>query len=240
MYIKSDEFVDICLRNNCDVQDILTEIRKSHPDYSVRPGAVQDRINSYRQRGLLPLTSGNQIDPATTLKRVSTTYDGTGAIKRQTIHTEVPKQHFLEAYAQAITEIAESCITPLPLVSSPSQCTEDLATLYISNDVHFGALHWGEETDGDWDTDIATKTLKAAYDHLFTSSPNSKVGIVCDLGDLLEADDFKNMTPKSGNILSVDSRYPKILRAAYESLIYAVNKALEKHETVYFYNIAGE
>jgi hypothetical protein len=47
------------------------------------------------------------------------------------------------------------------------------------------------------------------------------------------------MTPKSGNVLSVDSRYPKILRAAYEALIYAVTKALEKHETVYFYNIAG-
>jgi len=57
--------------------------------------------------------------------------------------------------------------------------------------------------------------------------------------DLLEVDDYKNMTPKSGNILSVDSRYPKILRAAYESLIYAINKALEKHEIVYFYNIAG-
>lgn len=47
------------------------------------------------------------------------------------------------------------------------------------------------------------------------------------------------MTPKSGNILDVDSRYPKILRAAYESLIYAINKALTKHELVYFYNIAG-
>lgn len=47
------------------------------------------------------------------------------------------------------------------------------------------------------------------------------------------------MTPKSGNILAVDSRYPKILRAAYQSLIYAVEQALQKHELVYFVNISG-
>ena len=98
---------------------------------------------------------------------------------------------------------------------------------------------WHEETETDWNVEIASKTLKASYDYLFSCSPNSKVGIVCDLGDLLEVDDFKNMTPKSGNVLSVDSRYPKILRAAYEGLIYAIQKALEKHEIVYFYNIAG-
>lgn len=47
------------------------------------------------------------------------------------------------------------------------------------------------------------------------------------------------MTPKSGNIIPTDSRYPKILRAAYEAMIYGINKALQKHEIVYFYNIAG-
>ncbi len=116
---------------------------------------------------------------------------------------------------------------------------EDLATLYISNDIHYGAYNWGEETESDWNLDIASATVRAAYDHLFTYSPNSRVGIVTDLGDLLEVDNDKNMTPKSGNVLDVDTRYPKILRAAYEGLIYAVNCALQKHELVYFYNITG-
>lgn len=52
-------------------------------------------------------------------------------------------------------------------------------------------------------------------------------------------DNNKNITPKSGNVLAADSRYPKIMRAAYESLVYAIYRALEKHQIVYFYNVEG-
>jgi len=48
------------------------------------------------------------------------------------------------------------------------------------------------------------------------------------------------MTPKSGNILAVDSRHAQAIRLAYEAMIYAVTKALQKHEHVYFYNIYGK
>lgn len=98
---------------------------------------------------------------------------------------------------------------------------------------------WDKETGQDWNIDLAKETFYTAYDHLFATSPNSKVGIVVDLGDLTEADNNKNMTPKSGHILATDSRHGKVLRVAYEMLIYAINQALLKHEIVYFYNIGG-
>lgn len=98
---------------------------------------------------------------------------------------------------------------------------------------------WEPEVGVDWDTDKAIQTTQEAYDYLFETSPNSKVGIICDLGDLTEADNFENVTPMNKNPLDTDSRYPKVLRAAYQALIYAVTKALEKHEIVYFYNISG-
>lgn len=47
------------------------------------------------------------------------------------------------------------------------------------------------------------------------------------------------MTRKSGNALDVDGKHAKNLRAVYKSFIYAINKALETHETVYFYNVEG-
>ena len=239
MYLDQQEFIDLCIKHACDVPTILEAIRKDYPAYTVKPAQIQTRINRLRQQGLLLLDSGNKVDPVTILKRVSTVYDGTGAIKRQTLHSEVPKQNFLEAYTAAIEEIAQ-VIPALPPVSSPAgPLHEDLATLYISNDIHFGALMWGEESGTDWDTAIATRTLQAAYDYLFESTPASKIGIVCDLGDLMEINDATNMTPKSGHILAVDSRYPKILRSAYEGLVYAIRKALVKHELVYFYNIVG-
>ena len=128
----------------------------------------------------------------------------------------------------------------LPTVaSSQLPFDADLATIYISNDAHLGALMWHQEVGQDWNIDLAKETFYKAYDHLFAASPNSKIGIVVDLGDLTEADNDSNMTPKSGHILATDSRHAKTLRVAYEMLIYAINQALLKHELVYFYNISG-
>ncbi len=151
----------------------------------------------------------------------------------------IPKEEQLDAMRHAISDLAETLPT-LPTVeqSLESELADD-ATIYVSNDLHFGLMAWEPETGQDWDTNMVSAEVRLAYDYLFARSPASKVGIVVDLGDLTEADDFKNMTPHSGNVLDTDSRYPKVLRAAYEALMYAVNKALQKHEIVYFYNVAG-
>ena len=238
-YIKSSTFVDICKECDYDDRRIRDCIRELDPKAEPKLSSIRNRIANYRRRGLLPLPSGNSIAVGEILKGTSTLYDDTGNIKQQWVKSDVPKEQHLEAIKEAIKEMTSS-IQPLPLIQPPPLPTnKDLATIYISNDIHFGALMWDKESGEDWNLEKASETLKAAYDHLFSCSPDSKVGIVCDLGDLLEVDNDKNMTPKSGNILSTDSRFPKILRAAYEALIYAVNKALKKHEIVYFYNIVG-
>lgn len=239
MNVPTEAFKEIAIECNIDLDTIVKTLRERYPDVEHRPYRVMDRIRTLRTRGQLPLDSGNTVSIGEVLRSTSTLYSDTGTIKQQWVKTDVPKQQFLEAFNEAISDISAN-LTPLPEVQPPlSVLNDDCATLYISNDIHFGAYNWGEETETDWSLDIASETLRSAYDHLFAHSPDSKIGIVCDLGDLTETDDFKNMTPKSGNILDVDSRYPKILRAAYEAMIYAVQKALDKHELVYFYNIAG-
>lgn len=166
-------------------------------------------------------------------------YGADNEIIQQWVKTDVPKQQTLEAFQTALEELAQT-MPSMPEVSEPNRDTiEDLAAVYISNDVHFGLLTWHEETTVDWDTGKAVTAMQEAYNYLFDTSPNTEVGIVVDLGDLTEADDFTNLTPHGKNPLDTDSRYPKVLRAAYESLIYAINKALLKHNTVYFYNISG-
>jgi hypothetical protein len=239
-YLSSDEFANVCYENDFDIPSIQATLRDlGLAETTIRPGKIKQRIANLKRKGVLPLDSGNVVDSSTVLKGTSTLYGSDGSIKQQWVKSDVPKEQFLEAFEDAISDLA-SGIPTQPEVPAPVEVLDsDLATLYVSNDVHFGALMWDKESGKDWDTNLASQTIKAAYDYLFSCSPKSKVGIVTDLGDLCEVDDFKNMTPKSGNILSVDSRYPKILRAAYEALIYAVNKALEKHEHVYFYNIAG-
>lgn len=202
-------------------------------------GAIGRRIKSLRRRNILPLESGNKGDSATVLSGVSTLYkDGKPIL--EWVKTKVDAERQVEAMRQAISEIASELPTRNFSITDVDRNFDESLTLYISNDVHFGALMWAKETrDRDWDLDIAQRTFIEAGSHLVSSAPKSKVAIVADLGDLTEADDFKNATPKSGNVLAVDGRYPKILKTAYMSLIDLIEKALMKHEIVHFINIAG-
>ena len=239
-YIKTDTFLEIAIQHDYDAKAILAYIQANvNASYSGTTTSINNRISNYRRKGLLPLDSGNFVSLGEVLKGSSTLYDNTGAIKQQWVKTDVPKQQQLDSFLDAVKAIAAD-IPALPTVTQTTTTSnEDLATLYISNDAHLGALMWDQETGQDWNTDIAKQTFYEAYDHLFDQSPSSKVGIIVDLGDLTEADNNRNMTPKSGHILATDSRHGKVLRVAYEMLIYAINKALLKHELVYFYNIGG-
>lgn len=237
-YIKSDQFIRIALDNNCDPDRIVAYIREHiSPDYESR-SAIR-RLTSYRSKGFLPLESGNAVSIGEVLKGTTTLYDGQGNVKHQYVKTDVNRTEQLEGILEAITETA-STITPRRPSTITLPTTEEQLTVYISNDLHLGALCWAPESGEDYDLEIGITRLRSAYDYLFATSPPSKSAIVVDLGDITEADNDKNMTPKSGNILSVDSRYPKVLRAAYSALIYAIECALQKHEIVYFYNVQGK
>ena len=237
-YAQTDEFVQICIEHDYNVKDICNELHKLYPAQDVRPYKVEQRIANCKRRGLLPLASGNSVDSGQILRGTSTLYDSAGNIKQQWVKSDADKLVQFDSIREAITLLASE-LQPLPPIPQILPATDETATLYISNDIHFGALMWAPESGTDWDLPIAVDTVKAAYDHLFATSPNSRVGIVTDLGDLMEVDSFKNLTPQSGNPLAVDGRFPKIMRAAYSSLVYAIYRALEKHEQVYFINIAG-
>ena len=237
-YAHSDEFIQICYECDFNSKAIAASLKQLYPSYDVRLYKIEQRIANYRRKGLLPLPSGNSVATGQVLKSTSTLYDETGKVKLQWLKSDVPREQFLDAFKSVIEDLAAT-LPAKPAITPPLSTVDDLATLYISNDLHLGLLAWNQESGTDYNLELATAQLRSAYDYLFECSPASRVGIVVDLGDLLEADNQKNVTPKSGNVLSVDSRYPKVLRAAYEALIYAVDKALQKHEIVYFYNIEG-
>ena len=239
-YAHSDEFIQICYECDFNSKAIAASLKQLYPSYDVRPYKIEQRIANYRRKGLLPLPSGNSVATGQVLKSTSTLYDETGKVKLQWLKSDVPREQFLDAFKSVIEDLA-STLPALSTVATPSlqPQVEDLATLYISNDLHIGSLMDKDESGTSWDTERASAEIRKAYDYLFACSPTSSVGIVVDLGDLLEVNDTRNVTPKSGHVLSVDSRFYKILRTAYEALIYGINKALEKHETVYFYNIGG-
>lgn len=188
------------------------------------------------------LKRDNVIDFETNsfIKSRSTMVDADGNVKLQWVKEDREVTDRLNDIREAVDTIMSGvkAIEEVPVVEAIR--STDMFNLYINSDLHIGALMDESETgDRDWDRKIALKTIKASIDFLLDASPNTEVGVVVDLGDILEIDDFKNATPKSGNKLDVDGRYSKILDVALEATEYMVQKALVKHKTVYFINING-
>lgn len=161
---------------------------------------------------------------------VSSYLDANGNVAAQWVKTrsEPDPAEVAKVVAEAV-----AAFEYYPIGSVPEPVTDpDLATVYALADWHVDLLAWGRETGEDWDTTIAQADIMAGVRRVMASSPNSAVGVVLGLGDMLHADGFEPFTSRSKNVLDVDGRYPKVLRAAADMVTETVALALQKHETV--------
>lgn len=142
----------------------------------------------------------------------------------------------MEDQYEAFLEILESHTNKLhrhyELVPKPIVLDTAHIVNYKTTDLHFGALMWHNEVGVDHDLNKARSMLLSAAKYLFNAAPSTSKCIISDTGDMVEADDFTNTTKRSGNILDVDGRYPKILEIVLDTFVEIVYLALEKHEEV--------
>jgi hypothetical protein len=127
-----------------------------------------------------------------------------------------------------------------PSVKIPKFLDKDLLTFYPLPDLHFGLLVSKEESNHgyDYDLKIAKSWVLASMKHLVSTAPRSQIAVITDLGDFLHAADNSART-KSGHVLDTDGRHYKIVKTAFEVTKTMIEEALTKHETVYFYSVAG-
>lgn len=135
---------------------------------------------------------------------------------------------FIEALKEEFEEYRGCSLT----VDSPEHVETDLLTIYPIADLHFGMYAWAEETGADYDLKIAENLLNRSLSRLISSSPDSKMAVVLNLGDFFHADDSTARTPASGNVLDVDTRYFKVLRTGIKLMMMAIDMAKQKHEHV--------
>jgi hypothetical protein len=121
---------------------------------------------------------------------------------------------------------------PAPKVARPKHTDADTLTLYPLADLHLGLLAWGKESERDWDLPIAIEAYQNAMQKVADASPASERAIILGGGDLLHSDNYKPLTPVSGNFLDVDSRFPKILKAAIDLIIFQIDIARKNHKFV--------
>ena len=172
------------------------------------------------------------------VKGVSTLYNGDGIPVSQWVKTRVdhvPIEDLVEYFKDAFSSF-EGISVPL---EHTYMSDDQLLTIYPLPDLHHGLLAWGKESGTDWDISIGRELIQNTLAQLISQSRNSKTAIILNLGDYFHADDHKNMTPRSGNILDVDSRYMKMITTGVDLMISIIEMALTKHEKVIVRNLPG-
>jgi hypothetical protein len=166
------------------------------------------------------------------VKGVSAYVDGEGRTVAQWIKTkegELSPQYV----ADIVKEAFDGWTPKYPTLAKPNATWAEFLTVYPVADWHMGAFAWGRETEGpDWDLSIATEAIGNAMNELIDQTPPSENALVLGLGDLVHADTFKNMTEKSGNVLDVDTRYPKVVAATRDLLVDSIERIASKHQHV--------
>ena len=173
------------------------------------------------------------------IKGESALVDSKGVAKLRWIKTDTDKRLRLEVMQKAIIEAFEDYKGTSTIIPAPDNCIDDLLVFLPIGDAHLGMLAWVEDAGESWDLKIAEKNYIEAMARMIESAPNAKECLIADMGDFLHRNDNKNATPQSGNALDCDGRSIKMMRVAVKILIYAIDCALAKFETVRLRNVVG-
>jgi len=238
MKLTRDQFSELC-KQHVHLNDIQAAAKELY-DADISLPSISLRRARLKAKGQLPLDSGNSVQSGEVLKGSSTLYDADGNIKLQWVKSDVAKEDSLESFRTAVESITESLVSHYSPVAPPQFNSSELTTFYPLPDLHFGLLIHGSESNHNynWDLKHATEWVLGAMDSLVESSPSSQFAVITDLGDFLHFSDNSNTTT-SGHQLDADGRMSKIINASFDITRALIDKALTKHQFVYFYSVAG-
>lgn len=133
--------------------------------------------------------------------------------------------------------IAATCasIKPIkPIIrATKTQPIADLCSVYTITDYHLGMYAWEDEAGADWDMNIAKAMLIEKFAEMVQATPDSEMGIFCQLGDFLHWDGILAVTPASKHVLDADTRFPALVECAISCIIECIQMLLHKHQKVH-------
>jgi hypothetical protein len=175
--------------------------------------------------------------PNAFIAKTSSLLDAEGLVQQHwvTYRPEAEKEIDL---AQAIVDGLAADLPKVKAVKAP-KVSEDLMTCIPMGDPHFGMYAWAEETGNDFNLDIARQDMCAAVDYLVKQAPPSAICAIINLGDFFHADNLEGKTTRSGNVLDMDTRLPKVIQVGVAALRQAIQTALKRHDKVVVINAIG-
>jgi len=109
--------------------------------------------------------------------------------------------------------------------------TDIMPAIFIG-DAHIGMRADGAETrDRSFDSSIAKEEICVAVDDLVSVAPEADTGLLVNVGDFVHANN-SNATTAKGTPLDVDTRYEKFMRVAAQTLVYCIDRMLDKFSNV--------
>lgn len=202
------------------------------------PANISRKLKKLREKGIIPLKAGVSVEPGTTLTGISRYHklvDGGVWVK-----SDVEKSKQIENIQRGIKEFYENYTSQHTLIKPPKSTVDNMLTYYPLPDMHWGLLTHGEELQHgeDFDLEIQETWVLGAMKHLVDTAIPTKYCVISELGDVLHSMDDKKQT-KSGNNLDVAGRTHKIVKVMFSAFTKLVEIALEKHEIVEVYSVAG-
>lgn len=141
------------------------------------------------------------------------------------------KVNFSEAMLEVLSEIPRLPPVDKTSVDAERRDGKDFANWIALADLHVG----GDYSNPDLEIDFV-----CAVDDLVRRLPPAEHAVLFELGDVLEANDHKGVTPKSGNLLEVRREdHLKNVQTAIRLIRFALIRLLETHETVEAHFIKG-
>ena len=241
MTVKVDDIAlsQLCNEFDYHIPSIVDAIKQRYPDYIARPGRIAKRINKLRERGVLPLDSGNYVSSGELLKGSSTLYDEDGNIKLQWVKTDVEKTDQLDALRELVDELA----TELPRFEKKpyekSYASSELMAVYPLGDPHVGMKAYKDEAGDDWDLARAQEAFCGVFDRLVKTAPSCQKAVIVNLGDYFHRDNVAGVTERHRHVLDTDGNYMMMVDTGLKIMIQMINSALEHHESVKVINILG-
>jgi len=171
-------------------------------------------------------------------KATSTLFDADGTPKLQWVKANLQQ----EEQSKQLIDAIKGAFTDTPkvaLIPAPARVNSDLLTVYPFGDPHIGMYAWKAETGTDFDLEVAELNMQIAMKRLVDSSPPSEQAIIINVGDFFHGDSTANRTLKSGHVLDIDTRWPKVLRVGVRIMRSCIEAALLKHATVRVINEIG-
>lgn len=210
---------------------------------NVSRSSVRSAIDSLKKKAALHGYSPDHdmtraVPEPFVVKGISTYYNSEGVAAGQWVKSTLDGARQAEMMKAAAEAMAEE-MPRLQAIPAPAATNAELCNLYTLTDCHVGMLAWKQETGDDWDLTIAERTLVGCFEQMMVAAPQSRIGIVNQLGDWLHYDGLTAVTPLHGNILDADGRFSKMVAVSIRILRRVIDLALMRHEQVHLIMAEG-